>query len=192
MQPIVLASTSIYRKQLLERIIPSFECVAPNVDESPREAETPWDLVRRLSVEKAQAVAQHKNAIVIGSDQVGALSDRILTKPLDQTTAVDQLMATSGRTVQFLTGLCVYDSRSGESRSGVDTVTVRFRPFSRAQAQAYVEREQPLDCAGSFKVEGLGIALFEEVRSGDPTSLEGLPLIMLTEFLRQLGADPLD
>ena len=184
----VLASSSRYRRRLLERLGIAFDVLAPDLDESPRPDEPPEALVLRLSEAKARSVAtQYTEAIVIASDQVGVLAGRVLNKPGTRDAAVTQLLAASGKTVHFHTGLFVLDAATGRSRSGVETCSVSFRALSRSMIEDYVDREQPLDCAGSFKVEGLGIALFDALSVPDPTALEGLPLIRLTGYLAELG-----
>lgn len=192
MPRIVLASASSYRSQLLKRLGLPFEAIAANVDESRLEGEPVETMVARLSVLKATTVAAaHPDALIIASDQVGVEGNRVLGKPGSIDAAIAQLCSISGREVRFLTGLCVLDTASRKQQVAVETCGVRFRTLSEASIRDYVEREQPLDCAGSFKVEGLGIALFEHLRLDDPTALEGLPLIRLTSFLKQLGVDVL-
>jgi septum formation protein len=186
---LVLASTSPYRARLLARLGMPFATDAPGVDETRLPGESPEGMVLRLSETKASVVAAcQPGAIVIASDQTGVLGDTVLSKPLTRAAACGQLRAASGREVVFLTGLCVVDTRSGIRRAGVERCTVRFRRLGEAEIEDYVAREQPLDCAGSFKVEGLGIALFRGLELGDPTALEGLPLIRLCEYLAELGA----
>ena len=188
MQRIVLASGSPYRKRLLQRLALDFVCISPDIDETPTSGETPEALVLRLSEAKARAVALlAPDALVIASDQVGATDGRLLGKPGTSERAEQQLRSISGRAVRFLTGLCVLDARSGRTASGVETCTVHLRELSDAAIRDYVRREQPLDCAGSFKVEGLGIALFRSLELDDPSVLEGLPLIRLVDFLGQFG-----
>lgn len=185
MKKIVLASTSVYRQQLLSRLQREFECRAPGIDETPRPQETPEQLVLRLAAEKALAVAQ-AGELVIGSDQVAVLKDRILGKPLTQARARQQLLACQGQFVTFLTGLCLVDNQQ-LYRVDLDRVVVRFRQLSEAEIDRYLNQEQVLDCAGSFKAEGLGISLFDAIDSQDPNSLIGLPLIRLSQWLRECG-----
>lgn len=191
---LILASTSRYRAALLERLGLPFATVAPEVDETPRPGEAPQDLVRRLAIAKARAGAQRcPGALVIGSDQLAALDDEVLGKPGTEARAREQLARLSGRSVTFLTGLCLLDSQQ-EQVEVVET-PVRFRTLTEQQIADYVAREQPLDCAGAFKSEGLGIALFEALGGSDPNALIGLPLIALTTMLMNagspvLGADP--
>lgn len=185
---IVLASTSRYRAQLLHRIIDDFAPIAPQVDEPELPHEAPRERAVRLAVAKARAVgAAVDNAIVIGSDQVAALGQRVLHKPGNIENAHKQLRASSGHTVDFFTGICVIDTRRQRTFEAVDHTRVAFRRLSDAEIERYLARDQPFDCAGSFKAEGAGIALFERIASGDPTALVGLPLIALTRLLRAAG-----
>ncbi|GAB6197311.1 Maf family protein [Lysobacter xanthus] len=184
---LVLASTSRYRRELLERLGHAFEAIAPGVDETAQVGEGPGALVERLARAKAAAVAlAHPDAIVIGSDQLAEFDGRVLGKPGTPDRAVGQLVAMSGREVAFLTAVCVM---RGEREAGlhVDRTVVRFRTLSANEIERYVAREQPLDCAGSFKSEGLGITLFEAVETVDPTALIGLPLIATARLLRTAG-----
>lgn len=192
MPDIVLASASAYRALLLGRLGLPFETIAANVDESRLAGESVEAMVARLSVLKARTVAMSRpDALIIASDQAGVEGDRLLGKPGSIEAAISQLRSVSGREVRFLTGLCLLDSASGKQLVAVEPCSVRFRTLSETSIRDYIEREQPLDCAGSFKVEGLGIALFERLRLDDPTTLEGLPLIRLTGFLAQMGVDVL-
>lgn len=188
---LVLGSTSRYRAELLRRLTARFRQAAPDVDETRRPGEAPRALAQRLALAKAQAVAQRQpGALVIGSDQVAALADETLGKPGDAATARAQLAACSGRRVDFHTALCLVDARDPTApriHADIDLTTVQFRVLGAAEIARYVEREQPLDCAGSFKSEGLGIALFERVTSEDPSALIGLPLIALCRLLRSAG-----
>lgn len=189
---LVLASTSPYRRELLTRLGLDFETAAPNTDETRLPGETPKQLVRRLAEAKARAVAKDfPTALIIGSDQVAVLGDRILGKPGDHATAVQQLTAACGRRVTFLTGLCLY--HSGSDRCQVDVVpyTVEFRALNAAQIENYLRREQPYNCAGSFKSEGLGISLFRRMEGEDPNALIGLPLIRLIDMLTVEGVNVL-
>lgn len=185
---LVLASTSIYRKGLLDRLGLPYDTAAPTVDETPLADETPERLVRRLAEAKARAVAErHPNALIIGSDQVAVIDDEILGKPMNHERATEQLHKVSGKALQFITGICVYNSLTG--RGQVDTVpfTVVFRLLSERQIENYLRREQPYHCAGAFKSEALGIALCERLTGDDPTALVGLPLIRLTDMLAEEG-----
>lgn len=189
---LVLASTSPYRRELLTRLGLDFETAAPNTDETRLPGETPKQLVRRLAEAKARAVAQDfPNGLIIGSDQVAVLGDRILGKPGDHATAIQQLTAACGRRVTFLTGLCLYNR--GSERCQVDVVpyTVEFRALNAVQIENYLRREQPYNCAGSFKSEGLGISLFRRMEGEDPNALIGLPLIRLIDMLTAEGVNVL-
>jgi septum formation protein len=187
-QPLILASTSRYRRALLERIAPPFEVLSPDLDEAPLDGEVPRARAVRLSLAKARAVAErHPRAIVIGSDQVAALGDQVLDKPGDEETCRRQLSALSGRTAHFFTGCAVIGIDAEMRYEHLDTTTVNFRMLTDTEIRRYVAREKPLDCAGGFKVEALGITLFERVESADPTALIGLPLIWLASALRKAG-----
>ncbi|MBI3777090.1 MAG: septum formation inhibitor Maf [Gammaproteobacteria bacterium] len=188
MQPLVLASTSPYRKELLQRLGLQFQTAAPNVDETRLSDETPEQLVRRLAEEKARAVVkQFPDALIIGSDQVAVIGEEILTKPGTHENAVIQLQHCSGQSVTFLTGLCLFNARTGKAQIEAVPFRVHFRPLNSAQIENYLRREQPYNCAGSFKSEGLGIALFDRLEGDDPATLIGLPLIRLTRMLEQEG-----
>ena len=185
---LVLGSTSRYRAELLRRIHADFEQRAPGTDESPLTGETPRERALRLAVAKARAAAADlDDALVIGSDQVAERDGLVLDKPGTVERAREQLAACSGREVHFHTALCLHDTRSGQERIHVDHTRVRFRRLDAAEIARYVEREQPLDCAGSFKCEGLGISLFERIDNEDPSALIGLPLIALARLLREAG-----
>ncbi len=187
---LVLASTSRYRRELLTRFTPSFRTLSPNVDETPLAAELPAALAIRLAAAKACAIAQGcPGALIIGSDQVADLDGHALGKPGTAAIACQQLAACSGRRVSFHTAVCVIDTREAHAqrRSGTDTTHVVFRNLHADEIARYVAAEQPLDCAGSFKAEGLGIALFERIEGSDPTGLIGLPLIVLARLLRASG-----
>lgn len=186
---VVLASTSRYRAQLLRRLLPAFEQVAPGVEELARPGEVPGDRATRLARLKARAVAENiSDAIVIGSDQVAELDGRVLDKPGSDANARAQLQACSGHAAQFHTAVCVLDTRRDHHCEQVtDFTRVVFRTLSPEEIARYVERERPLDCAGGFKAEALGICLFERIESTDPTALVGLPLIALARLLRGCG-----
>lgn len=189
--PLILASTSAYRRALLERLGLGFDVARPEVDETPQPGETPQALAVRLARAKAEAVlagahADGTTAWVIGSDQVAELDGRPLGKPGTAERAVAQLGAMSGREVRFLTALCLAGT-DGRRFESLDITTVRFRTLGADEIARYVERERPLDCAGSFKSEGLGIALFEAIDSRDPTALIGLSLIDTARALRAAG-----
>lgn len=185
---LVLASTSPYRKALLEQLHLSFECARPDADETPLEGETVEDLVVRLAELKARAVQeQFPDALIIGSDQSAVLNGDILTKPGNRESAVQQLLSASGQRITFQTGLCLLNSRTGESQSACIPFTVVFRTLTLDVIEHYLDIEQPYNCVGSFKSEGLGIALFERFEGDDPNALIGLPLIQLNAFLRNEG-----
>ena len=185
---LVLASTSAYRRMLLERFGTPFETARPDVDEAPLPGEAPPQTAERLAVEKAHAVAAtHPDALIIGSDQVAHLGDEVFGKPGTVERAIAQLQRMRGQTVVFHTALAVLNTASGRVQcEGVPTV-VRFRDLSDAEIVRYVEKERPLDCAGSAKSEGLGITLLEALSGDDPTALIGLPLIALSRMLRTEG-----
>ncbi len=185
---LVLGSTSRYRAELLRRIYADFDQRAPGTDERPLPGETPRERAFRLAVAKARAAAVDlDDALVIGSDQVAERDGLVLDKPGTVERAREQLAACSGREVHFHTALCLRDTRSGHDRIHVDHTRVCFRSLDAAEIARYVEREQPLDCAGSFKCEGLGISLFERIDNEDPSALIGLPLIALARLLREAG-----
>ncbi|MDN7128645.1 septum formation inhibitor Maf [Pseudidiomarina sp. 1APR75-15] len=192
MTAIVLASTSPYRRMLLEKVIPEFTCAAPQVDETALPGEQAEDLVKRLAIAKAQALATtYSDHLLIGSDQVAVVEGAILGKPGDEAKAIEQLSAASGKTVTFYTGLAVYHSGQQELLACVEPFQVSFRDLSAAEIKGYVALEQPFNCAGSFKSEGLGISLFESLRGDDPNTLIGLPLIRLLAMLRHWQVNPL-
>lgn len=186
--PLILASGSRYRRELLERLRVSFTVQAPHVDETPLTGESPHETALRLAREKAHAVAAaHPNAVVIGSDQVAMLDGRQIGKPGDHPTAMAQLRMMRGKVVEFHTALCVHDARSGLSQSDDVMTFVTVRDLPDETLDAYLRAEEPYDCAGSAKSEGLGIMLLEKVESTDPTALIGLPLIALTTMLMRAG-----
>lgn len=189
---LVLASSSRYRRALLEQLRMPFDCANPDVDETPLPGESVTELVARLALAKARALAaRFPQALIIGSDQACELDGRILGKPLDAARARAQLQACSGRRVTFHTGLVLYDTQNATWQQEVDRYTVQFRQLDANEIARYVDIEQPVDCAGSFKVEGLGIALFSALDGKDYNSLIGLPLISLCAMLRTAGLDPL-
>lgn len=188
MRTLVLASTSVFRSQLLERLGLPFVTAAPDIDEARLVDEPAEALVQRLALEKAQAVAtRYPDALIIGSDQVATLDEQILGKPGNHARAVEQLTDSSGRVVQFFTGLCLLDAATGQHQLCCEPFSVHFRSLSQDQIEAYLQREQPYKCAGSFKSEGLGIALFSRLEGDDPNSLIGLPLIRLIAMLETYG-----
>jgi septum formation protein len=185
---LVLASTSPYRKALLEKLQLPFDTAAPKVDETPLPDEIPEQLVARLAEAKAKALAeQFPNALIIGSDQVAVMDGKIAGKPGNHANAMAQLKRATGKRVIFLTGLCVFNTSSQHAQVEVVPFSVIFRQLSEAQIEHYLQREQPYNCAGSFKSEGLGIALFERLEGDDPNTLIGLPLIRLIRMLENEG-----
>lgn len=187
-QRMVLASTSRYRAQLLRRLFEDFVQAAPDVNEGALSGEAPAQRATRLAKVKARVVARNfDDAIVIGSDQVAELDGAMLDKPGSVATARAQLAACSGREVRFHTAVCLINTRTEDCAHAVDLTRVVFRGLSPGEIDRYIAREPPLDCAGSFKAEGLGIVLFERIDSTDPTALIGLPLIALTRLLRECG-----
>jgi MAF protein len=182
---LILGSSSIYRKAAMERLGLSFECISPDIDESPFEHEQPEHLVERLSREKALAISQHKlkDKLIISSDQVAVHQGDILGKPGTVERAIEQLTRFSGDKVTFITGLAILNSNTQELRYQRDITEVHFKQLSEHQIKRYIEREQPLNAAGSFKSEGLGIALFDKIDNEDPSALVGLPLIALVKLL---------
>lgn len=189
---LILASTSRYRRELLQRLRLPFEVVAPGVDETARPGEAPAALAARLALSKAEAVAsRHPDAIVIGSDQVADLDGEAIGKPLDHERARRQLGRMSGRTVTFQTAVSVVRRETGFASTLLAPVRVSFRELDAAQIEYYLRAEQPYDCAGSARSEALGIALLSSIESDDPTTLVGLPLIRTCALLREAGIDPL-
>jgi septum formation protein len=185
---LILGSTSRYRAELLRRLGLDFEPRAPGTVEDERTGEAPAARAMRLATAKAtDARAELPDALVIGSDQVAELDGMLLDKPGSAERAHAQLTACSGRTVNFHTALCLLDTRDGRLRTHLDLTRVHFRHLTAAEIMRYIEREQPLDCAGSFKCEGLGISLFERIENNDPTALIGLPMIALAMLLRDAG-----
>ncbi|MDQ6640739.1 MAG: Maf family nucleotide pyrophosphatase [Pseudomonadota bacterium] len=190
---LVLASTSRYRRELLARLRLPFDVESPAVDERPQPGEAPAETASRLALAKADAVAaRHADAVVIGSDQVADLDGQGLGKPGDHERATAQLRAMRGRVVVFQTAVAVVCRATGFAESALVPVTVRMRELSDAEIERYLRVEAPYDCAGSAKIESLGIALVESVVSDDPTALIGLPLICTCELLRRAGIDPLE
>lgn len=188
MPPLVLASTSVYRKELLERLSLPFSTDRPDIDESPLPGEAPPATAERLALEKARVVAlRHPQALVIGSDQVAHAAAQTFGKPGTVERAIAQLQTMRGKSIFFHTALCLYDARDGSYQLEAVPTEARFRQLSDDEIQRYVLRELPLDCAGSAKSEGLGISLLEYMRGDDPTALVGLPLIALSRMLRAVG-----
>lgn len=184
MKHLVLASTSPYRKSLLDKLGITYEIAVPDIDENPVDGEIPEELVCRLAAQKTDAVSdRHPVALIIGSDQVAVLNDTILAKPGNYTNALQQLSDMSGHTVTFYTGLCLLNSETGNRQISCETYKVVFRELNLREIESYLTKEQPYDCAGSFKSEGLGISLFKKLEGDDPNSLIGLPLIKLIDML---------
>lgn len=185
---LILGSTSSFRNELLQRLSIPFTTASPNIDEAAFDNESPEDYVTRLSLEKARTVAiDYPNSYIIGSDQCSVLKGVIRGKPGNYENAMQQLRESSGERVSFLTGLCLYDSKTEEYQLDLVPFHVDFRMLSEAEIDAYLKAEQPYSCAGSFKSEGLGISLFKRLQGDDPTALIGLPLIRLSEMLREKG-----
>ncbi len=185
---LILGSTSPFRKVLLKKLGLSFTSDAPDIDETRQTGEQPQQFVQRLALEKAQAVAErHSNALVIGSDQVACIGDDILGKPGNRERAIAQLTQAAGKRVSFYTGLCLLNSDSGESQIICEPFHVHFRDLSPAQIERYLDAEEPYNCAGSFKSEGLGISMFKRLEGDDPNALIGLPLIRLITMLEHAG-----
>lgn len=185
--PIVLASTSPFRRELLSRLALPFETAAPDIDEFRRPHESPQDMVRRLSEAKARAGAPAYPALVIGSDQVATVGDDVLGKPGTHERAAAQLRHLSGKAVTFLTGLCLLNTATDEAQVDVIPFRVHFRNLGDEQIERYLRHDLPYNCSGSFKSEGLGVTLFERMEGDDPTALIGLPLIRLTDMLARAG-----
>ncbi len=185
---VVLASSSIYRKALLERLGVKFQCCSPDIDEKLQAHLSLKDNVQAIALRKAQAVVkQYSESLIIASDQLCSVNSEVLGKPHDHEKAYEQLMKASGQTVIFNTALVVYNAINGTTLSHCDETSVVFRQLSEAEILRYLDKEKPYDCAGSFKVESLGVCLFEKVINQDPTALVGLPLIELCRMLRKNG-----
>ncbi|TPH16224.1 Maf family protein [Litorilituus lipolyticus] len=188
MQTVVLGSTSPFRKTILEKLNIAFECAKPNIDESPLDNESPQALVERLAIEKAKAVIpSYKDALIIGSDQVAVCDNIILGKPHNFDNAVKQLTQFSNKCVTFYTGLAVVNSLTNKVTSLVEPFEVHFNELSQDEIRKYLLAEEPYNCAGSFKSEGLGICLFKKLVGDDPNTLIGLPLIKLIALLKEHG-----
>ena len=188
MANLILASTSPFRKAILEKLDIPFSTQSPEIDETPVENETPEQLVERLSITKAKAIADKLDeGLVIGSDQVAVIDGQILGKPGNHENAIKQLQFASGKTVTFLTGLCLYNAASRKHQVEVVPFNVVFRKLTEQQIDNYLKKEQPYNCAGSFKSEALGISLFDKLEGDDPNTLIGLPLIRLVRMLEREG-----
>ena len=185
---IFLASSSRYRRDLLNRFLDNYEVVDPEVDERNNLGLPPAELAQYLARKKAEAIAVNaRKSLIIGADQLAVLEDRVLGKPGDHARAIEQLLASSGKSVTFLTAVCILDPVGRARYEHTDKTIVRFRQFDRRLAEAYLKRDEPYDCAGSFKIEGAGFVLFESVETDDPTGLIGLPMIWVADRLLQLG-----
>lgn len=192
MQQLILGSSSPFRAELLGKLALSFTQVSPDIDETPKAGETPSQLVERLATSKALEIAKtHPEALIIGSDQVAVIDDDILGKPGNHQNAMAQLKRASGREVTFLTGLALYNAKTAQMQSSVETFTVHFKQLSDNQIDFYLKKEQPYNCAGSFKSEGFGISLFSRLVGDDPNTLIGLPLIRLIDMLKNEHVDVL-
>lgn len=193
MTPIILGSTSIFRKALLDKFNIDFVCAKPNIDETALPDETPQQLVARLAEQKAKAVShEFEQGLIIGSDQVAVCEDNILGKPHNFDNAVKQLTSFSSKTVTFYTGLCLFNAKTKNSQVLIEPFQVHFRHLTYEDICQYLQAEQPYNCAGSFKSEGLGICLFEKLEGDDPNTLIGLPLIQLFKLLKNEGFNVLD
>lgn len=190
MPPIVLGSSSVFRQQLLRKLFDQFDTCSPDIDETPLPGEAPDNLVRRLALAKARAVAIRKpGTIIITSDQVSVLDGQINGKPGQFDRAFTQLKNSSGKQVVFHTSLCLFDARDDSHQLDVEHFTVHFRTLNDDQIRRYLEKETPFNCAGSFKSEGLGISLFSALQGRDPNTLIGLPLIRLVEMFATIGIE---
>lgn len=189
---IILASTSPYRREILDKLQLPFQCHAPNVEELPKANEDASTMASRLAIAKAKSVAKHyADGLIIGSDQVACINGKKLGKPGDHKTAQSQLKEASGKIVMFYTGLCVVNAQNNIVHQLVEPFAVKFKTLTDLQIERYLRKEQPYDCAGSFKCEGLGIVLFEELKGRDPNALVGLPLIGLCELFAKHQFDVL-
>ena len=191
--PLVLASSSVYRAELLKKLNLKFQCFSPEIDESVAKNESPDALVKRLAFTKAFAVSSHfSSSLIIGSDQVCVINGDILGKPHTKEKAFEQLKAASGNCITFYTGICLYNSHTQKAQTDIELFKVHFRQLTDQEIINYIQLENPLDCAGSFKSEGLGISLFSALEGRDPNTLIGLPLIRLCDMLRAEGINPLE
>ena len=192
MKTLVLGSTSPFRKTLLEKLQLPFICTGPNIDETPKLNEPPKTLVKRLAIEKAQAVStSYNNALIIGSDQIAVCDGNIIGKPHNLENGIKQLTHFSGKSITFYTGLCVYNTDTDTASALVEPFTVHFKTLTLDEIENYLNIEKPFNCAGSFKSEGLGICLFDRLEGDDPNTLIGLPLIKLISLLKDQGLDVL-
>lgn len=187
---IILGSTSPFRRNLLEKLGIEFIIEAPDINEQILPGESPQDFVSRLAREKAETVGQnHDHALIIGSDQAACIGEQIIGKPGNRENATAQLQNASGKQVSFYTGLCLLNTSNGRKQTICETFHVHFRKLSLPQIERYIDKEQPYNCAGSFKSEGLGIALFKRLEGDDPNALIGLPLIRLVSMLAKEGVE---
>ncbi|MDH3431747.1 MAG: Maf family nucleotide pyrophosphatase [Gammaproteobacteria bacterium] len=185
---IVLASASPYRRDLLDRFLDDFETVSPDIDESNDLGLSPKEFAQHLARTKAETVSmQARDSLIIGADQLAVVDGKVVGKPGGHQKAVEQLMAASGKTVTFLTAVCILDPVGRSRYEHVDKTMVHFRQFDRRLAESYLRHDEPYDCAGSFKIEGAGFVLFESVTTDDPTALIGLPMIWVSDVLLELG-----
>ncbi|MCH7830054.1 MAG: septum formation protein Maf [Proteobacteria bacterium] len=185
---IILASSSPYRRGLLDRFLDHYEAISPNIDESNKQGLAPEELARHLARKKAEAIAINaRQALIIGADQLAVLDNQVLGKPGSHQKAIEQLLAATGKAVTFLTAVCILDPIGRTRFEHIDKTSVRFRQFDRRLAEAYLRHDKPYDCAGSFKLEGAGFVLFDSVQTDDPTALIGLPMIWVADRLLQLG-----
>ena len=188
MTPLILASSSPFRKELLARLGIEFDCISPEIDESQRENEQPVEYVQRLAIEKAAKVGEiHQECLIIGSDQCSVNGGEILGKPKDHQHAIEQLSRSSGKTIEFITGVSVSQPHSGWHHEWTESFFVEFRALTLDEIERYLLAEQPYHCAGSFMSEKLGVSLCQSMRGDDPTALIGLPLIKLAQCLREFG-----
>jgi septum formation protein len=187
---IILASSSPARRLLMQRLMLSFTCLSPNIDETPLAQEMPEQMVERLAREKARVFANtHSDSIIIGVDQIGVFDGDMLGKPITHDQAVSQLMKMSGKIVRFYIGVCLLDTSTGLEETSLETYDVTFRSLTKNMIENYLKKEPALQCAGSLQVEGLGIVLLEKLSGDDYTALIGLPLIRVSEMLRKFGVD---
>ena len=193
MKNIILASSSVHRKKLLKQLKIKFKAISPNINESRKKNEPINSFVKRLSIEKAKKIANgQKNALVIGSDEIAVVNNLILGKPNNYANARKQLKYISNKIVTFKTGLCVIDTESNKRLVTIINYTVHMKKFSTSQIESYIKREKMLNCAASIRIEGLAISLVKKMNGADPSSIIGLPLIKLTEYLKRFGYDVLD
>ncbi len=190
MSSLVLCSSSPYRKTLLAQLKLPFVTRSPDIDESPLDGETPLDMVTRLSIEKARVATTHfPDSLIIGGDQVVMVDGKVLGKPLNTETALEQLRFISGKAVTSLTGICLLNAKENRIQTHVETIVIHLRELSEAMMLRYIEKDQPFNSAGSIKGDSLGVALFKRLEASDPSALIGIPLITLTAFLENEGVE---